>query len=130
MNFADFERIIGGVLFDPGPVGVARDREDEDGEFVGYVLATKVPEACKVCGGAGRICAHSTLGMQVRHVVDCGTYRMCDQCPTVAKLLAIGVAVMTAEVNDWSVEVEVGPQHTAKTDGVKFLMEILQSVEL
>lgn len=47
-------------------------------------LATRVPQACQTCEGDG-----------IRRS-ECGAYRpgACPDCPTVAKLLAIGAAVM------------------------------------
>jgi hypothetical protein len=47
-------------------------------------LAARVPQACPTCEGAGE------WVYDMERVV-------CDHCPTVAKLLAIGAAVMTWE---------------------------------
>ena len=62
------------------------------------VLAAKVSELCRACGGGGLVpqChpEHDAQGE------DCGcpaNFMPCPDCPTIAKLLAIGAAVMSAE---------------------------------
>ena len=63
-------------------------------------LAAKVPELCPTCGGSG----HTEAIRSPRTPDDC----TCSDAPTIAKLLAIGVAVMTkcAEFDDcaWTAE--------------------------
>ena len=63
------------------------------------LLAAKVPELCRTCGGDGLVpqChpEHDAQGE------DCGcpaNFMPCPDCPTIATLLAIGAAVMTARM--------------------------------
>jgi hypothetical protein len=57
------------------------------------ILATRVPQACPTCGGSGiKMFPAPILGVD------------CPDCPTVAKLLAIGAAVMTLDEDSFSSE--------------------------
>lgn len=58
---------------------------DPDGYDVHLLLATKVPDLCPDCKGTGSTDLNSTY--------DC----TCPNAPTIARLLAIGEAVWTAE---------------------------------
>lgn len=55
-------------------------------EAVALQLAAKVPKLCQACGGSGYVVESHILGENVNP---------CPDCPTIAKLLAIGAAVMT-----------------------------------
>jgi len=62
-------------------------------EAAGSVLAAKVPELCLTCGGE-RDGAHGNI-----------VAGDCPDCPTIGHLLAIGAAVMAAEVSGgWIVQ--------------------------
>jgi hypothetical protein len=76
-------------------IAVATDRDEwvyghspDHDEVADCVLAARVPQACPTCEGSGHL--GPATGSPQR---DYG--RACPDCPTVAKLLAIGAAVMT-----------------------------------
>lgn len=69
-------------------------------EAVALQLAAKVPQLCQTCGGTQRIAAPEGRG---DGLPDPGWCAPCPDCPTIARLLAIGAAVMTAtlERSEW-----------------------------
>jgi hypothetical protein len=70
-------------------------------------LATRVPQACPTCKGLGCTCPG---------YCERADDHVCPDCPTVAKLLAIGAAVMTAPTwvaDDWSLRAWTDGWNTA-----------------
>jgi hypothetical protein len=115
----DWHTILGHAAYNAPP--------DEHG-MVGYavagnaILAARVPQACSTCegkpwmtqlvccgrdSGSWRFATHAEADALRESYVNAeghertGTVTLCPDCPTVAKLLAIGVAVMTAKAWDW-----------------------------
>lgn len=79
-------------------------------------LDAKVPDLCQTCGGTKRV---ATPGTSVDYVG-------CPDCPTIAQLLAIGAAVMSAEVSGgWIVQL---PGQLA-TNAAELLLSQLRSVQ-
>ncbi len=83
MTAPDFAAIMGGILRQLG-VG--------DGRLSAVALAAKVPELCSTCDEFERTIRPN--GEQVRAYVSCDH----REAPTIAKLLAIGAAVMSSQV--------------------------------
>ena len=81
------------------------------------VLTAKVTELCRTCGGGG--CA--ALGPNGHD----GPCRPCPDCPTIAKLLAVGAAVMSAEVVGVCIQVP-GRDITREAD---ILLDYLRAVQ-
>jgi len=74
----DFAAIIDGEINDYIDWDVPGNAAD--------ILAAKVPELCRECEGTGL-----DYSGNVNHPTEC------QDCPTIAKLLAIGAAVMSAD---------------------------------
>ena len=85
------------------------------------VMTAKVPAACNTCKGTG-----IESGIDMHGDSD---FWDCPDCPTIAKLLAIGTAVMTAQDDGYGVRVDVGGETYGTTDGARFLLRILRVVE-
>ncbi len=69
------------------------------------VLAAEVPELCPTCGGRGwEVCSVNKYG-------EPDGAAECLDCPTIAKLLAIGAAVMSADMDDQSTMVRLFLDH-------------------
>jgi hypothetical protein len=81
-------------------------------EQAALLLATTVPQACPTCLGVGML----------RFTSDKGWTDPCTDCPTVAKLLAIGAAVMA-----WQQE-EPGPRKAYRV-ARHILIDELRAVE-
>lgn len=92
-------------------------------EAVALQLATKVPELCQVCGGTGE--RHYEWGGKA------GTFDPCPDCPTIARLLAIGVAVMSGRVELPAVTFGGTPnwQQQDRHDGAAWLLAELREVQ-
>ncbi len=76
-------------------------------------LAAKVPELCQTCDG---------FGCSV--IIEDGD---CPDCPTIAHLLAIGAAVMTAKV-EGTCAVRISPDHNVAIEADR-LLQFLRSVQ-
>jgi hypothetical protein len=117
MTAIDWEQIIGkGVnesFWRMGGGGGPSQAETNTGDLqVAHdVLATRVPQACPTCEGDGN------------RRSECGAYRpgACPDCPTVAKLLAIGAAVMGFD--------ELPQSSDAYSDGWNDCLIALRAVE-
>jgi hypothetical protein len=102
-------------------IAVATDRDEwvyghspDHDEVADCVLATRVPQACPTCDGSGWT-SWQTPEMHGPQVW------LCPDCPTVAKLLAIGAAVMGFD--------ELPQSSDAYSDGWNDCLIALRAVE-
>lgn len=85
-----------------------------------FVLAATVPALCGTCGGTAGMeegCPRCSLGI-------CSAHQPCLYCPTIAKLLAVGAAVMTLDLS--GDEGHISPTHI---NAQQALVDYLRAVQ-